>query len=83
MQELVIEKMENVYGIKKMRLNIDEGKSLFQNVIYSRNGVFKTSFANCLYELSNGNKKEIRDRITNEPANIDMKIINDGKIEKL
>lgn len=78
MQEIKIKQMENVYGIKKLVVNIDSKNSLFQDIIYSRNGVFKTSFSNCLYELSNGNQQNIKDRITNTRASIKLEIINDG-----
>lgn len=78
MQEIKINTMENVYGIKKMVINVDNSNKLFQDIIYSRNGVFKTSFSTCLYELSNGNEQNIKDRITDTPALIKLEIVNDG-----
>lgn len=79
MQAIEIEKMENVYGIKKLVVNVDNSKTFFQDIIYSPNGIFKTSFSKCLYELSNGNESEIKDRISNKPAKIKLNLIN-GKI---
>ena len=78
MQEIKVDKLENVYGIKKMVVNADSSNKLFQDIIYSRNGIFKTSFSTCLYELSNGNEQNIKDRITNNPALIRLEIVNDG-----
>lgn len=78
MQEIKIERMENVYGIKKMIVSVDNSNTLSQDIIYSRNGVFKTSFSRCLYELSNGNEQNIKDRITDTTASIKLEIINDG-----
>lgn len=78
MQELKVNQMENVYGIKKMVVNVDNSNKLFQDIIYSRNGIFKTSFSTCLYELSNGNEQNIKDRITDTSASIKLEIVNDG-----
>lgn len=75
MQELKIEQMENVFGIKKLNINV-ANNSLSQDIIYSKNGVFKTSFAQCLHELSFGDEMNVKDRITNNPAKIKIKIIN-------
>lgn len=75
MQELKIEQMENVFGIKKLNINV-ANNSLSQDIIYSKNGVFKTSFAKCLHELSFGDEMNVKDRITNNPAKIKIKIIN-------
>lgn len=78
MQEIKINKLENAYGIKKMIVSVDNSNKLFQEIIYSRNGVFKTSFSTCLYELSNGNEENIKDRITDTSATIKLEIVNDG-----
>ncbi len=78
MQEIKINKLENAYGIKKMIVSVDNSNKLFQDIIYSRNGVFKTSFSTCLYELSNGNEENIKDRITDTSATIKLEIVNDG-----
>ena len=82
MRELKIEKIKNAYGIKELRVNVNSDNKLYQNLIYSRNGTFKTSFSRCLYELSNGQKEKIKDRINNIPAEIVVKIIeNNDKIK--
>ncbi len=78
MQEIKVDQMDNVYGIKKLVVNVDNSNKLFQDIVYSRNGIFKTSFSTCLYELSNGNEQNIKDRITDTPATIKLEIINDG-----
>lgn len=78
MQEIKINQMENVYGIKKMKVSVDNSNNLFQDIIYSRNGIFKTSFSKCLYELSNGNEHNVKDRITDTPASIKLEVVNDG-----
>lgn len=78
MQEIKVEQMENVYGIKKMKVSVDNSSNLYQDIIYSRNGIFKTSFSKCLYELSNGNEHNIKDRITDTPASIKLEVVNDG-----
>lgn len=78
MQEIKINSLENAYGIKKMIVSVDNSNKLFQDIIYSRNGVFKTSFSTCLYELSNGNEENIKDRITDTSATIKLEIVNDG-----
>ncbi len=78
MQEIKVDQMENVYGIKKMIVNVDNSNKLFQDIVYSRNGIFKTSFSTCLYELSNGDEQNIKDRITDTPASIKLEIVNDG-----
>lgn len=78
MQEIKLDQMENVYGIKKMVVSVDNSNKLFQDIVYSRNGIFKTSFSTCLYELSNGNEQNIKDRITDTLASIKLEIVNDG-----
>lgn len=82
MQKLVINKMENAYGIKKLRINIDDKKELFQELIYSRNGTFKTSFAKALNEINNGNYENIIDRLTNEKSNINIYISKEDETIK-
>lgn len=84
MQELEILRLENAYGINKLRVNVNSAKKLFQNLIYSKNGTFKTSFSRALYQISNGETDLVKDRITDELANIDMKIITEnGEISDL
>ena len=73
MNKLYINKMENAFGISSLSLN-DKDKYFFQDIIYSRNGTFKTSFSKTLYEISNGRDGEIKDRITQKKANIDILI---------
>ena len=73
MNKLYINKMENAFGISSLSFN-DKDKYFFQDIIYSRNGTFKTSFSKTLYEISNGRDGEIKDRITQKKANIDILI---------
>lgn len=82
MKELLIKKVENAYGIKKLRVNIENDKKLFQELIYSKNGTFKTSFSRMLYQLNAGNKDAICDRLTNEPSKIDISILDNNTEEK-
>lgn len=79
MRELVLEKMENAFGIKKLRVNIDSDKRMFQELIYSRNGTFKTSFSSALYEINNGSPENIIDRLTNEKSFLNVYILKDNK----
>ena len=51
MNKLYINKMENAFGISSLSFN-DKDKYFFQDIIYSRNGTFKTSFSKTLYEIS-------------------------------
>ena len=52
--ELFLRKVENAFGIKSLRVNLQSDKKMFQELIYSKNGSFKTSFSNTLYNLNNG-----------------------------
>lgn len=79
MRELVLEKMENAFGIKKLRVNIDSDKRMFQELIYSRNGTFKTSFSKTLYEINNGSPENIIDRLTNDKSIFNVYILKDNK----
>lgn len=81
MRKLEITKIKNAYGIKELRVNVNSDNKLYQNLIYSRNGTFKTSFSRCLYELSNGQEDNIKDRVTNIPGEVIVKIIEDNKIK--
>ena len=84
MEKLVINKMKNAFGIANLSLN-DKEPYFFQDVIYSRNGTFKTSFSKTLYEISKGNISEIQDRISETKADLDIEIIDefDNKIQNL
>ena len=84
MEKLVINKMKNAFGIANLSLN-DKEPYFFQDVIYSRNGTFKTSFSKTLYEISKGNISEIQDRISETKADLDIEIIDefDNKIQDL
>lgn len=75
---LKISKMENVFGIKSLNVNCDNSKIIKRAVIYSNNGTFKTSFSRALYYLSNNKKDEIKDRISDIPANIDISIVDEN-----
>ena len=48
MKKLVIKKLENVYGIKELKVSFDDN-TLSQNLVYSKNGTFKTSFSRPLF----------------------------------
>lgn len=80
MEKLIVNKMKNAFGIANLSLN-DNKPYFSQDVIYSRNGTFKTSFSKTLYELSNGNISKIRDRISDELADLDIKIIDENDTE--
>lgn len=80
MEKLIVNKMKNAFGIANLSLN-DNKPYFSQDVIYSRNGTFKTSFSKTLYELSNGNISKIRDRISDELADLDIKIIDENDNE--
>src|SRR5699024_2763648 len=53
-------------------------KILYQSLIYSRNGTFKTSFSKTLNNLTKGNIEDIRDRLTDKPASIKIEFIKEG-----
>ena len=73
--------MKNAYGIGDLHINFKSEQILYQSLIYSRNGTFKTSFSRTLNDLSKGNKIDIKDRLTNEPSSIKIEFIhNDGTI---
>ncbi len=63
MKELVLSKVENASGIKKLRVNINNNHKMYQELIYSKNGTFKTSFSKMLYELNRNNIDNIFDRL--------------------
>lgn len=69
--------MENAYGISKLNVHFKEDSILYQSLIYSSNGTFKTSFSKSLYNLSNGNIDDIKDRLTDEKAKITIEFIQD------
>lgn len=77
--ELFLKKIKNAFGIKEMRLNIDNDKKMFQELIYSRNGAFKTSFSRALYYLNNGTPEKIIDRLTKEQSYLDICILEKDK----
>ena len=62
--ELFLKKVENAFGIKSLHLNLENDKKMYQELIYSKNGSFKTSFSNTLYNLSNGTLENVFDRLT-------------------
>lgn len=75
MEKLIINKMQNAFGIANLSLN-DKDSYFFQDVIYSRNGTFKTSFSKTLYEISIGNISEIYDRLSETKASLDIELID-------
>lgn len=78
MVKLKINKMENAYGIKSLRTNFGGDSLFFQAVIYSPNGVFKTSFSRTMHNLSSNNLESIEDRITHTKATIDLSLVDDS-----
>lgn len=72
MNELIINKMENAFGIKKMSINVQNGKQLKNVVIYAPNGTFKTSFAKTFDSLSKNER--VFDRLTGEDLKYDCYI---------
>lgn len=77
--ELFLKKVENAFGIKSLHLNLENDKKMYQELIYSKNGSFKTSFSNTLYNLSNGTLENVFDRLTDEKAILDISILDNGK----
>lgn len=77
--ELFLKKVENAFGIKSLHLNLENDKKMYQELIYSKNGSFKTSFSNTLYNLSNGTLENVFDRLTDEKAILDISILENGK----
>lgn len=73
-KKLIINKMKNAYGIASLSLNDTARPYFFQDIIYSRNGTFKTSFSKTLHEISNGNISEIYDRISGRRVELDIKM---------
>lgn len=69
--------MENAYGIENLSVNYNNDKILYQSLIYSRNGTFKTSFSKTLNNLTKGNIEDIRDRLTDKPASIKIEFIKE------
>lgn len=70
--------MINTYGIKKLSVNFKSDKILYQSLIYSRNGTFKTSFSRALNNLSTGNSEDIIDRITGAKSSIKIDFVDDN-----
>lgn len=73
-----IKKFENCFGIKKME--IDYKDCLYQNSIYSSNGIFKTSFAKVFKCIGNGEIESIKDRICEKKSKIELLDENDNII---
>lgn len=71
-------KMKNAYGIKNLNVNYKGDKILYQSLIYSSNGTFKTSFSRAIYNLSNGKKEEIIDRITGASSQIEIEFLDEN-----
>lgn len=69
--------MKNAYGIENLSVNYNDDKILYQSLIYSRNGTFKTSFSKTLNNLTKGNIEDIRDRLTDKPASIKIEFIKE------
>lgn len=72
--------MKNAYGIGNLSVNCNSDSILYQSLIYSRNGTFKTSFSRTLNNLSKGNLDDIKDRLTNVPASIKIEFVKDDGV---
>lgn len=59
-----ITKFQNAYGIKSLKLNLENSDLNKSSVIYAPNGVFKSSFSKAIYELSRGNGTKVKDRLS-------------------
>lgn len=82
MSKLKIAKMNNAYGINSISINLTDGKDLYQELIYSRNGTFKTSFTKTLNDVNNDEVDNIEDRLTGKRGEIELSLITEGKEEK-
>ncbi|HOO68230.1 MAG TPA: hypothetical protein PLC53_02565 [Bacilli bacterium] len=72
-----IEEFMNAYGIKKIRIDCNE-KVLNNCAIYAPNGIFKSSFAKAIYNLSEGKGLEVEDKLTGEKFKCNIE--KDGQI---
>ena len=72
MNELIINKMENAFGIKKLSINVCNQKQLKNVAIYAPNGTFKTSFSKTFNDLSKNER--VFDRLTDEDLKCDCYI---------
>jgi hypothetical protein len=72
MNELIINKMENAFGIKKLSINVGNQKQLKNVAIYAPNGTFKTSFSKTFNNLSKNER--VFDRLTDEDLKCDCYI---------
>lgn len=70
--------MKNAYGIDNLNVNYKGDKILYQSLIYSRNGTFKTSFSRTLNNLSKGNIDVIKDRLTDIPASLKIEFVDEN-----
>lgn len=74
MEKLSI-KLENCYGIKKLKNAEFSFENSKVNVIYAKNGLMKTSFAKVFKKFQDGKEGEIRDEIFgNEPVITEIKV---------
>ena len=78
MIRLKINKMCNAFGIKSLKVNFGKDNSLYQALIYSPNGIFKTSFSKTLYCISTQNTTLIEDRITHTASIIDLNLVDNS-----
>ena len=81
MEKLSI-KLENCYGIKKLKEMEFSFEDSNVNVIYAKNGLMKTSFAKVFKKFQDGKEGEIKDEIFgNEPVITKIKV-DDNDIQK-
>lgn len=82
MNELCI-KLENCYGIKKLKKTEFSFEDSNVNVIYAKNGLMKTSFLKVFEKFQNGKEGEIRDEIFgNEPVIAEIKVDGNDILKK-
>ena len=70
--------MKNAYGINNLSVNYKGDKVLYQQLIYSRNGTFKTALFRTLNDLSKGNIDFIKDRLTDIPASLKVEFVDEN-----
>lgn len=72
---LKINEAKNVYGANRIKCS---GHIPLHSVIYAPNGIFKTSFARALNDISNDKASEIEDRITHDHGTLNIQVIDAG-----
>lgn len=68
-----IDRFNNAYGIKGLNLK-GLNNELFNMCIYASNGIFKSSFSRAMFNLTENNGEEIKDRIKDKKFEYDIKL---------